>query len=140
MFKSLLFVSLLSFSINASAYVPTSLSSQSASIDSTDVYSIVATPEKNDTTYVLKVYKTENGRAVMTATRPLDGEIVDIVIRDVDHDGQDELVVAMQERLGNTQKVYFDVFEFKGNALQWVSSAPDVTELIASFSVLMYKR
>lgn len=140
MFKTILFVTLLFFSFNANAYVPASLSSQHVSIEPADVYSIVATPEKNDTTYVLKVYQEEGENAVMTATRPLDGEIVDIVIKDVDHDGKDELVVAMQERMANRQKVHFDVFEFEGASLQWVSFFPDLGGLVSSFSVLMDKR
>ena len=56
MFKPLLFVLLLSFSLNAGAYAPMSLSSRSVSVDPMNIYSIVATPEKNDTKYILKVY------------------------------------------------------------------------------------
>ena len=120
----------------ASATASILANSSHTSVKASNIHSIVATPIKGNTSYTLRVYEKEAGSAVMTVTRPLDGNIVDIAVRDIDGDDQDEIVVAMQEKHVEGRKVYFDVFEFKGNYLHWISDFSDLTELVAIFPTI----
>ncbi len=120
----------------ASATASILANSSHASAKVPSIYSIVATPIKGNTSYTLRVYEKEAGKAMMTVTRPLDGNIVDIAVRDIDGDDQDEIVVAMQEKHVEGRKVYFDVFEFKGSYLHWISDFSDLTELVAIFPTI----
>ena len=104
------------------------------SINPSDLYSIVATPIQGNRAYVLSLYAGEDEVVSMTTeVRPLDGDIVDIVMRDIDDDGQEELVVAMQEKHLDLNRIHFDVFEFKGNGLYWVEDFSNLNRLLSLF-------
>lgn len=114
------------------AYIRTP--SELTPINPSDMYSVVATPIQGNRAYVLVLYAGEDEiESITTEARPLDGEIIDIVIRDVDDDGQEELVVAMQEKRIDLDQIHFDVFEFKGNSLHWVEDFSNLNRLLSLF-------
>lgn len=99
-----------------------------------DIYTVIATPTEANLSYKLEIYEQENKPAVMTAIRPLDNSIVDIMIKDVDNDGEEELVVLMQDEYSEPRKLHFDVFEFANNQLSWVENFPLSNNLLALFA------
>jgi hypothetical protein len=105
------------------------------SVSPSDMYSIVATPIHGNRAYILALYVDEDKtESINTAARPLDGDIIDIIIRDIDDDGQEELIVAMQEKRLELNQIHFDVFEFEGNRLYWVEDFSNLKRLLSLFS------
>ena len=103
-------------------------------INPSDMYSIVATPVYGNRAYILALYAgADEMESITTDARPLDGDIIDIVIRDIDDDGQEELVVAMQEKRMESDQIHFDVFEFEGNQLHWVEDFSNLNRLLSLF-------
>jgi hypothetical protein len=103
-------------------------------INPSDMYSVVATPIQGNRAYVLALYEeSAEVESIKTGARPLDGDIIDIVIQDIDNDGREELVVAMQEKRLEFNHMHFDVFEFEGNTLHWVEDFSNINSLLSIF-------
>lgn len=96
-----------------------------------DIYIVEAMPVFADTAYRLVIKTEENGTAVMETIHPLDGTIFDIFIKDVDDDGQEELVVSIADDSSGKQQVHFDVYEFENNHLSWVKNFQHVKNLLS---------
>jgi len=134
MLKTLILASIAYFAViqesNASMRKPI----EPNAISPSDMYSIVATPIHGNRAYTLALYaNSDETTSIHTAVRPLDGDIVDIMIRDIDDDGQEELVVAMQEKRLESNQIHFDVFEFEGDKLYWVEDFHHLKRLLSLF-------
>jgi len=104
------------------------------SVKPSDIYSVVATPIQGNRAYILVLYAGTKGvKSITTEVRPLDGDIIDIVMRDIDDDGEEELVVAMQEKRVESDQIHFDVFEFGDNNLHWVEDFSNLNRLLSLF-------
>ena len=130
-FSYLLSIMILGFSIDCYGFITASTSS--VSMNPSDIYTVVATPIEANSTYKLEVFREGDASAVMTVARPLDGSIVDIVISDVDYDGEEELAVFMQEAYSQPKKLHFDVFEFGEHRLNWVENFFYTDSLLSLF-------
>ena len=103
-------------------------------ISPSDMYSVVATPIQGNRAYVLALYEgTAEIESIKTAARPLDGDIIDIIIQDIDNDGREELVVAMRDQRLEQDHIHFDVFEFEGNTLRWIEDFSNISRLLSLF-------
>ena len=134
MLKTFILVLIVYFSVIQGGYAYIRSLSTLTQTNPSDLYSVVATPIHGNRAYVLALYAGEDEvESITTEARPLDGDIVDIVIRDVDDDGQEELVVAMQEKRIDLDHIHFDVFEFKDNSLHWVEDFSNLNRLLSLF-------
>lgn len=104
-----------------------------------DIYTVVATPMNAQNVYRLSIYTQESEPEVMEMMRPLDGDIVDISIKDVDNDNEEELVVVISDSSAGRQKLHFDVFEFEGKKLSWVENFGLIGNLLASLQIRKIK-
>lgn len=133
MIQGLLSTAVLSISLVAPTFAATLKTPQTNYISITkpsDIYIVTATPILSDTAYRLAIKTEENGEAVMETTHSLDGSIFDISIRDVDEDGQEELVVSIADNSLGKQQVHFDVYEFEEKHLSWVENFQNIGNLL----------
>jgi len=134
MWKIVVLALIVSFSAIHAAHAYIRTPSELTPTKPSDMYSVVATPIQGNRAYVLVLYAgADEIESITTEARPLDGDIVDIVIHDVDDDGQEELVVTMQEKRIDLDHIHFDVFEFKGNGLHWVEDFSNLNRLLSLF-------
>ena len=80
-------------------------------IHSGEVSSIVVKPNKNNHTYLLKIYSKEKKSPIVSLSRHLYGDIVDVDIIDVDGDQKNELVITTTLNVA-AKTTSQDVFEF----------------------------
>lgn len=123
----------------AIAQTETDLDNPSLSIKESEVYSISVKPNDTNsaTSYKLRVFADEQeSKVVASATRPMDGQVVDLEIYDIDKDGEDELVVMMVEMVSTSHEMHFDVFEFDGEQLSWVEDFSPVSNLFELYDKL----
>lgn len=125
--------------LNLMAQTETDIDTPNLTVDEGKIYSISVKPNRVDgaTSYKLKIFTDEQESKVeASAIRPMDGRIVDVEIYDVDKDGTDELVVAMEENVSTSTKMHFDVFEFDGKKLSWIEDFSPVADLFSLYEKL----
>ena len=110
---------LLSGIIFSNISVATELKNPVLPISDKDVFSIVVTPNKSQraNSYRLKIYTSaEQKTPAVDILHPLNGQISDVEIYDVDNDNDQELVVQSTRVVG-IAKIHRDIFELGGKSL-----------------------
>ena len=106
-------------------------------VNANEIDSITVEPQQNGavSAYMLKVVLSNHASdKVIHIMRPLDGELVDLKLHDVDDDGMDEVVVIMADQNTTAVHIHFDIFEFDGNKLSLVENFTHMAKLYELFS------
>ena len=108
------------------------------SVNVAEIDSISVEPQQNKTvsTYALKIFLSnrESDKA-LSLIRPLDGELVELKLHDIDDDGANEIIVIMADHNTTAVHIHFDIFEFDGKNITLVKNFTQMTKLYELFNM-----
>jgi len=109
-------------------------------VNASEIDSIAVEPQQNKvvSTYALKIFLSKNNSGkVISVIRPLDGDLVDLKLHDIDDDGVDEVIVIMADHNTTAVHIHFDIFEFDGKKISLVKNFTQLAKLYELFSTTL---
>ena len=106
-------------------------------VNASKIDSVTVEPQQDEkvSLYTLKIsLDNNNPEQVISIIRPLDGELVDLKLHDIDEDGTDEVIVIMADHYATAVHVHFDIFEFDGKNIILVKDFTHMTRLYELFN------
>ncbi len=85
--------------------------------------------------YILKItLDTHIKHKPISILRPLDGQLLDLKLSDLNNDGKEEVIVIMKDQSSTATYIHFDIFEFNGKKISLVENFTKISRLYELFN------